>query len=169
MEKGKQQILNLAKKIKALADRGEGGEKFNAELKLKSLMDQYGITMDELVDDPVCHHEIKIHHKQTHLFHQIVAMVMGRDFRLYTLRNRPTNYVFDCTKSKFLELKMMFDFYWQKWVDDLKLFYAAFVHKNQLFPVDPVVSESQPNFDELLKLQRMMNSMDKHEYQKRID
>ena len=41
-------ILLLAKKLKELADRGIGGEKQNAEKKLKMLMSKYGITPEML-------------------------------------------------------------------------------------------------------------------------
>ena len=41
----------LIKKIKALAERGEGGEKEGAQKKLRELMQKYGIEDLDLSDD----------------------------------------------------------------------------------------------------------------------
>lgn len=40
--------LELAKKIKALADRGVGGEKINAAAMLELHMTRHGITMENI-------------------------------------------------------------------------------------------------------------------------
>ncbi len=41
-------IITLAKKLHALAERGVGGEKINAEYKLKELCQKHNISLDDL-------------------------------------------------------------------------------------------------------------------------
>lgn len=43
--------LELIKKIKALAEQGTGGEKYNAQQKLEELMKKYNISNDDLAVD----------------------------------------------------------------------------------------------------------------------
>ncbi len=38
-------IIELAKKLKALSERGEGGEKLNADRMLKDLMNKHDISL----------------------------------------------------------------------------------------------------------------------------
>ena len=40
--------IELAKKLKALADKGIGGEKSNAEAMLNNLMKKHNITIEEI-------------------------------------------------------------------------------------------------------------------------
>ena len=49
----------LLQKLKALAERGVGGEKEGAERKLKQLMAKYGVDQLELEGDQVSRYEIK--------------------------------------------------------------------------------------------------------------
>ena len=44
----RERLLEKLGKVKALADRGEGGEKESAERTLAALMKRYGVTEEEL-------------------------------------------------------------------------------------------------------------------------
>lgn len=46
----RERLLEKLGKVKALADRGEGGEKESAERTLAALMKRYGITEEDLED-----------------------------------------------------------------------------------------------------------------------
>ncbi len=50
----------LIKKIKALADRGVGGEKENAQKLLKELMQKYNINEEEISEDIIKEFDIKM-------------------------------------------------------------------------------------------------------------
>lgn len=45
-----EKYIELAKKLKELADRGTGGEKVNAEQQLTRLMEKHGITLEDIED-----------------------------------------------------------------------------------------------------------------------
>lgn len=76
-------IIELAKKLKALADRGEGGEKVNAENKLQQLIKKYGITTEEIEGEQQHDYFFKIKTtRERKLWMQIVALV-NREIKKY--------------------------------------------------------------------------------------
>lgn len=55
----RERLLEKLGKVKALADRGEGGEKESAERTLAALMKRYGITEEDLEDTKATIHWIR--------------------------------------------------------------------------------------------------------------
>ena len=55
----RERLLEKLGKVKALADRGEGGEKESAERTLAVLMKRYGITEEDLEDTKATIHWIR--------------------------------------------------------------------------------------------------------------
>ena len=55
----RERLLEKLGKVKALADRGEGGEKESAERTLAALMKRYGVTEEELEDTRATIHWIR--------------------------------------------------------------------------------------------------------------
>lgn len=54
----------LLKKIRALAERGVGGEADNAEEILRRLMEKYGVSEDELDEEERRRHDFEYHGKE---------------------------------------------------------------------------------------------------------
>ena len=52
----RERLLEKLMKVKALADRGEGGERESAERTLAAMMERYGITEADLEDNQVSTH-----------------------------------------------------------------------------------------------------------------
>ncbi len=75
--------IKLAKKLKALTEQGEGGEKYNAQKKLQSLMKRYDITDDDINEDRRNAVKFRLRKEQVQLFFQIYITVVGwgRDLR----------------------------------------------------------------------------------------
>ena len=68
----------LLKKIRALAERGVGGEADNAEEILRRLMEKYGVSEDELDEEERRRHDFEYHGKeQEKLLRQVVYKVTG--------------------------------------------------------------------------------------------
>lgn len=68
----------LLKKIRALAERGVGGEAENAEEILRRLMEKYGVSEDELDEEERRRHDFEYHGKeQETLLRQVVYKVTG--------------------------------------------------------------------------------------------
>ena len=84
----------LLQKLKALAERGVGGEKEGAERKLKQLMAKYGVDRLELEEDQVSRYEIKYRGEfEKRLLSQIVYRPRN-DTKVISLWNaqRPRRY-----------------------------------------------------------------------------
>lgn len=81
----------LLQKLKALADKGIGGEKQNAERMLNSLMAKYGISEAELSEDKII--EAKFTYRgetQKTILAQIIYMVTNKKDNVYEYINTRT-------------------------------------------------------------------------------
>ena len=72
---------DLIKKIKALADRGIGGEKENAQKLLKELMQKYNINEEEISEDVIKEFDIKMPkvYKAADLANQVLYSIVGKE------------------------------------------------------------------------------------------
>lgn len=90
-------IIELAKKLKALSERGEGGEKLNADRMLRDLMEKHGISLSDIEDEST---EMRLFHfkaKQHKIFIQVAAMVIGKDVQFFSCRGKRNALFIDCT------------------------------------------------------------------------
>lgn len=106
----------MLKKIRALAERGVGGEADNAEEILRRLMEKYGVSEDELDEEERRRHDFEYHGKeQEKLLRQVVYKVTGG--YAYNLvyrasgRKVKTRLGADCTAAEKVEIEFLFDFY----------------------------------------------------------
>lgn len=134
--------IELAKKLKALAERGVGGEKENAEAMLKSFMLKHGLRMEDIDGEKIDKYFFKIEKTEkalSRLFQQIVARV-NKDINVYG--NIPVktinkyklkgNFFIECTVAEYVEIEAMYSFYKVLYAAELKVFYSAFVQANDL-------------------------------------
>lgn len=168
----------LLKKLKALSERGVGGEKQNAAALLSKLMEKYGFTEDDIELDKK-EDEFFPYKENTEkrLLAQIIFMVTGKSafgcVGTYTGRSRKKLGV-NCTAAEKLEIEAAFAFYKKAFEEELEVFYAAFAHKNHLFPEnckvdDRSLDELQPEERRfLLKMEMMITGMDHHTMKKAL-
>lgn len=159
-----EEIRNRLAKIKALADRGVGGEKENAEALLARLLAKYNIQESDLLDDVVESHEFSYYGiKGRELFNQIVYAVIGEGYTIqkYTYkRNCNTRFV-RCTKAQAIEIKEMFEFYRYHLDQGIDLYFSAFIQKEYIFPEG---SHSDGELtEEDKKMLQLARHLDKHE------
>lgn len=132
--------LNLLLKIKALADRADGGEKDNAQRKLAEYMKKYGISEHELEDTE---EEVRVFfysgEREKMLLAQIMYKVTNEKDRCYTYSSTVTGRTIRtklgclCTKSQEIEIQMLFDFYKRLYKREEETLFSAFVHKHRIF------------------------------------
>ena len=171
-------ILLLAKKLKELADRGIGGEKQNAEKKLKNLMSKYGIT-SEMLEENLLRERSFVMGKFPQLESQIIASVVGRQRPIYKTKKKVKGkhyWYVELTDIEFIEISEKITFYSEKYEQDSDLFYSAFVQKNRLFvkKEDSGDQQSEPKLSNVEKIKRaktinMMMGMESHQFQKTIE
>jgi hypothetical protein len=152
-----EKIVDLARKLKALAERGVGGEKENAAQKLKRLLAKHGISIEEIESAERSEELFKYKNGQQQILLQCIRMVMGMETKIYSVRRLRNAVIVECTKAEFLEIKATFEFYSKAYERDLKLFLRAFIQKNRLFPSDgPKTNMGELTGQELAEAEEIM-------------
>lgn len=125
--------IELAKKLHALAERGEQGEAMNAANRLAALLQAHGLTIED-IEKPErhwCEYDIMLKHQD--LFFQIVYnTVLNWDgkYRKGASKRKIQLYL---TNAEQLELTAKFDHYVRSYDMQLRLFSSAFIHKHELY------------------------------------
>lgn len=167
--------LDLAKKIKALEEKGSPGEKENAAKALKKIMLKYGISESQLDDDIEDYRKIKVGSNKLHnrLLTQICYVVFNTDdFGLYSAKGeRGVKYIFT-SLSKFIEIECMFEFYKARFDEQLSLYYDAFVMKNDLYPEGSAKPESffsEAEIEKMRKSAAIASGLEQSEFRKQLN
>lgn len=131
--------IDLAKKLKALADKGVGGEKTNAEAMLKELMKKHGISLTDIEDEKIEDYYFTLEENEFSLWRQIVGhvnnsiIVYGKFPKsLMKKYNLTGNYMIQCTASEYIEIEAKNNFYQRLYLEELGVFYKAFIMANHL-------------------------------------
>lgn len=130
-------IAEKLKKIKALADRGVGGEKETAMRMYEELKARYEIEDEEIMLDTVSLHWFGYNGElEEDLLTQIFYKVTGSaSYHVYTGKyKRRKKRGCDCTEIEAAEIKLLFRFYKEELKRELKTFMIAFRSGNNLYP-----------------------------------
>lgn len=181
-----EKILETAKKLKALSDRGVDGEKENAIEMLSRFMQKHGITAEMIEGRIIKKHIVFLEPMfEKRFFAQICASVLGGGYSLYRYTYKLTKarenvgkfrYGIECTDAEFIEIEAKHEFFFNCFLEDMDIFRSAFIQKNQLYQK----SDDSDNEDtetpqltpeekaKLFKMANMMMGMDKKEFLKQI-
>lgn len=158
--------LDLAKKLHALAQRGEGGERENAATQLERLCKKHGISFDNLEEEVDSLHVFKLKQKQVKFLLQVACSVRRdftyRDFWKGEMELR-------VTAAEAVEISCKFEFYYPAWEQEQERAYVAFLHKHGLVRErgeDELKEDTDP--DEVARILKMMNAMEDRQFQKRL-
>lgn len=124
-------------KIKALAERGVGGEKETAMRMYEELKARYEIEDEEITLDEVTLHWFSYKNDlEEDLLTQIFYMVTGSaSYHRYTgSYSRRKKRGCDCTEVEAAEITLYFNFYKEELKREMEAFMAGFKFKNNLFP-----------------------------------
>lgn len=170
-------IIELLKKLKALAEGGVDGEKDNAEKLLYTMMKKHGITMDMLEENIRRRKTFKITAAQKKVFFQVAGSVLGKNTAYWHNKKSKAQikeYDFELTEIEFLEVKAKFDFYWKAYQEELEIFTSAFIHKNRLYskPTDEDEEPKELTLEEkqrIFKIRQMMDGMESRTFLKQLN
>lgn len=121
MDDKKKQLLN---KLKALAERGVGGEKETAQRKLQELMEKYEIDENDLSDDKKEKYQFKYKNEfEKKLIKQIAYRTFKKEWseRMYTYsrgRGKRSIMLIECTKAEEIQLRIEYEFYKDLWKEE---------------------------------------------------
>lgn len=137
-------IIELGKKIKALADKGIGGEKANAEKMLNDFLKKHNIKIEDIEGEEVKDYFFMLKTDSAKKLFSQIGKSIRYDMKCYGEFGKkkvkdyslPGNFMATCTVSEFIELKSKVDFYSNLYDQELDIFFTAFVRANDLL-VDP--------------------------------
>lgn len=164
--------FELARKLKELAERGVDGEKRNAAELLEAHCRKHGIDMSELESDKKTWRKFKVLSKHRELFFQLHGNVCHTNEIAY--RKLEKGIEVQLTEAEYAELEAKFDFYSKEYDKQVKTFYAAFIHKNNLGILvsrnengerKPMSNEER---EELFRIMQMMNGMEKAKFYQQL-
>ena len=177
----RERLLEKLMKVKALAERGEGGERESAERTLTAMMERYGISDADLEDNQVSTHWIRYKTVwEKKLLHQLAYMYLGDGHSFgcvgrYTKRPRKEVGI-ECTPAQYIEIEADFTFYSAAMEEEMGIFYSAFLQKNRLFPPPELARENTEEEDaesldleRLAKISAMMDGIEHHTRHKAIE
>lgn len=130
-------IAEKLKKIKALAERGVGGEKETAIRMYEELKARYDIEDEEIMLDKVDTHWFSYSTElEEDLLTQIFYKVTGSSsYRRYTGNySRRKKRGCDCTEIEAAEIQLLFSFYKEELQREMRAFIIAFKCSNDLYP-----------------------------------
>lgn len=170
-------IIQLAKKLKALADRGTGGEKINAETMLNALMKKHNISIEDIEGEKQEHYFMNLDATEVKIFNQIAKhvnrslIVYGEfpknEIRKYKLTG---NYMVKCIPSEYIEIEAKYTFYIKLYKSELSIFFSSFLKANDLL-LTPTGEEQEPSKEELEKWKRineMADSIKSEKFRKQL-
>lgn len=159
--KNDEKKMELLKKLKALAERGVGGEKEGAQKKMEQLMKKYGIEDIDLLEEKVEDYDFRYHDEiEKKLIIQIFYKVVP-DFetKMYIYRygkGSRSMLGIACTKAQALQIQVEYEFYRELWKEEKELFFSAFLNKHNIFGEQKNGSEEKELTEkDLERLQRM--------------
>ena len=145
---------SLLKKLHALAERGEAGEREAAEAALERLTKKYSITIDELDTEEVKVFEFEFHGDDEKQLLIQIAWKVTNSLGNYS-RKSTQLLVIRCTEAQKLEIEFLFDFYRRVWEQQREMLLRSFVHKHSIYAKD-VWYERVANIE---KMRAMVNCL----------
>jgi hypothetical protein len=170
MEDLEQKVIDKGRKLLALAERGFGGERDNAQVKLEAFLERNNISLDDLMSDVIQKLEFVILKKHQKLFFQIVWHTVPNWNGRYTERERDNKLWLQLTITQWTEICVLFDHYVKQYDREFKLmqkqfktdFRKAFVAEAELYAHatnEPKSTGSSLGFDDLMRIGGLMSKL----------
>ncbi len=134
MSEERKKAFDLAKKLKALADGGVGGEKVNAAALLKKHLAKHGISEEELSASVKKYEFFKYEKNQQDLLMMIICHVVCNALILRDNKKFRNMLFLECKKEEAEKIRKIFAFYLECYRVEEKYFFQAFLHKQNLTP-----------------------------------
>lgn len=155
------------KKLYALAMRGVGGEKVQAQAILDKLLKKYAMTLDDIDEEIIREYDLEYHGKeQDRILMQTVYKVTDDKSSFSHLqynhsgRACRTRLRVSCTAAQKVEIEFLFDFYKRLWEKEKEALLQAFFQKHRIFGnLKEGESPKELTPEESLKLEFLMNGL----------
>lgn len=161
----------LLKKLQALAERGEPGERDNARERLAALVEKYNISEADLSEDAVKEFSFTYHTpEQKKLLHQLFYKINGeRSVKRYTHgRGSKSVLLFYGTAAEAAQIKVEYEFYCDLWQEEMEFLLSAFIQKHRIFDTKPGHKTAECDLKTLHRLVMMDAAMQDKTMQPRL-
>lgn len=180
----KEKIIELARKIKELSDKGQDGEKQSAEYHLQKLLKKHGLTLEDIMLPERTTYDFTLDAAIPIKFvMQVLASCCGSSkeygWKLYSYKSKSTKkksyYVENIEPTLYFEFLFKVEFYWKDYQIQSENFYSAYIQKNALYTKDSRTSPkeisemSRKEKESLIKTLAMMESIDKVSFRKALN
>lgn len=165
-------ILDRLKKLRALAERGVGGEKSTAQKKLNKLLKENNLTLESLDEVTPQYFLFKYTNKHTYrlllqIMHKVVTPSLPDDLPLNYYKSKGTRNKIGiyCTPAQKLEIELDYEFYTELLDREIDTLLSAFIQKQDIFPANGPVSHIDPtemsaeDLQELARIQQYANNI----------
>lgn len=171
-------------KLRALADRGVGGEQSNAEKLLRELCATYGYRPEELLDEEKRVYEFQFKDSLRKLFLQTFASLFGTKEEYMTIRCYKGYLMVTLTRAQWIELTEVWEWHKRNFAAERrrmrKLFERAYFEGYNLYPCDTcpewekMMAQSKRktkklSFEDAVAVAEMANNVSKKKFHKAIE
>lgn len=163
--------IEKAKKLKALADRGYMKEKDVAKNILSAYCKKHNINIEELDDIETKQFRATYSTGTRQLLVQIISMVCSSS-PIWGVMGRKQELIFEGSESDCLQIKAMYDHYQRLYLQELEIFKKAFVHRNNLYNSEKLISPDDitvEQYNEIKRMQEMSETIQKKDFRNQIE
>lgn len=171
--------IELAKKIKALQEKGIDGEKINAEIMLNKIMHKHGLTTNDLEQDKINDYYFTYKPGDHKLWVQIVKRVNhkinmygpfpDKEVKAFSLSG---NYMISCTAVEYVEIETMLSVYEPLYKEELDIFFSAFCRANDLLvtkgDIKSIKDLSDKELEDYIRAQELSAKIKSKTFRKQI-
>lgn len=137
------------RKLLALAERGEGGEKVNAQRMLETMLRRHGMTIGDLIGEKRELHWFKASSSlDKQLARQIAAKVLDGQVVSYRNQRNAKEVGIETTPAEAIEIDLHLEALRPALASHMDLAFSAFVQANRLFKSTPSEAPAKPMTDE---------------------
>lgn len=125
----REKAIKLAKKLKALSERGVEGERRSAKQKFEAIIDKYGLMPDEIGDTIKVFERTTLNEGSVILDHIIKSVVPDAKIFVKQIKSK---LIIECEMSdiEYREVNQKYRCFWKNYNKGRKLYLSAFVNKN---------------------------------------
>jgi len=125
----REKAIKLAKKLKALSERGVEGERHSAKQKFDAIVDKYGLMPDEIGDTMKVFERTTLNEGSVILEHIIKSVVPEAKIFVKQIKSK---LIIECEMSdiEYREVNQKYRCFWKGYNKGRKLYLSAFVNKN---------------------------------------
>jgi len=159
------------RKLMALAERGEGGEKENAQRMLEKLLARHSLTIDDLNDE---RREIRWFSILNVYDRKLAAQIMSKVCdtctpSLYTSKRRPKKVGVEVTPAEAIEFELHYDILRSALAAHFNDAFSAFVQANRLFPATPSGSSEMELSERDMRVAAMASAIEPTSVRARLE